>query len=340
MADRGYDEEDELLAASRQAYKSHAGPSHKAMSAPEAFTDGTDLVMFDQDDAEIPPELAPKAKKERPAKASTSKSTSKKKLVEPANVTQSLETLENTGVVSTKKPSKRQVQEYRSKSAGPAWYDMPAFPGAKFSNKKDARTEAGKASFTGGDARSATEKEMRRQVTAIRLRNALDPTRFYRGSGGTGADRGMPPYAQLGTIVGGGLEPASIVPRKQRADTVVGELVNDARSVAYSRKKFNEVCCTTNSASREAHGDRQAEPVQTRWPATPQIIDRVPAVSTWGPRGDERERPGISGFSLFFVFFCKTAARLKCPEVWQIPLGGSILALGRCSAGHPCLPAP
>ena len=135
---------------------------------------------------------------------------------------------------------------------------MPAFPGAHYT-KKDARTEGGKATYTGGDARAATEKEMRRQVTAIRLRNALDPTRFYRGGSGTGADKGMPAYAQLGTIVGGGLEPKSIVPRKQRADTVVGELVNDARSIAYSKKKFNEVRAPCPNAS--------CKPSAWRWPS-------------------------------------------------------------------------
>lgn len=148
--------------------------------------------------------------------------------------------------------------QYRSKTTGPGWYNMPAFPGAHYT-KKDARTEGGKASYTGGDARAATEKEMRRQVTAIRLRNALDPTRFYRGGTGTGADKGMPAYAQLGTIVGGGLEPKSIVPRKQRADSVVGELVNDARSIAYSKKKFNEVRAPSPNAS--------CKPSAWRWPS-------------------------------------------------------------------------
>ena len=63
---------------------------------------------------------------------------------------------------------------------------MPGFPGSASHHKNtDARVEGGRGSFTGGDARAATEKEMRRQVTAIRLRNALDPKRFYRGSGGT-----------------------------------------------------------------------------------------------------------------------------------------------------------
>ncbi|KAI3628535.1 fcf2 [Malassezia furfur] len=224
------DDDDQLLNASRQAYKSSVNGS-KASSSHEAFTDGTDLVTFD---TEIPP-ATPARKSSR-----STKSAGKKKAGDAPEVAASLEAIERSGVTRTKKPSKREIQEYRSKTTGPGWYNMPAFPGAHYT-KKDARTEGGKASYTGGDARAATEKEMRRQVTAIRLRNALDPTRFYRGGTGTGADKGMPAYAQLGTIVGGGLEPKSIVPRKQRADSVVGELVNDARSIAYSKKKFNEL---------------------------------------------------------------------------------------------------
>jgi hypothetical protein len=43
-------------------------------------------------------------------------------------------------------------------------------------------------------ARGATAEEMRREVQAIRLRNAMDPKRFYRGGK---ADKGMPKFAQV-----------------------------------------------------------------------------------------------------------------------------------------------
>lgn len=164
---------------------------------------------------------------------------------------------------------------------------MPAFPGAKFSGTgKDTRTETGKASFTGGDARAATEKEMRRQVTAIRLRNALDPKRFYRGSGGTGAEKGMPAFAQLGKIVGGGLEPSSVLTRKQRADTVVGELVRDAESVSYSKRKFGEVrkCAiyAHTSAPAKTHG-AEPEAIQNAGQTAAASIDTLHTLRiTWG----------------------------------------------------------
>lgn len=67
----------------------------------------------------------------------------------------------------------------QTKTAGDAWFDMPAFAG-----------ESGKWSAT----RGPTGEELRREVQAIRLRNSLDPKRFYRGSG----DKGMPKFAQVG----------------------------------------------------------------------------------------------------------------------------------------------
>lgn len=82
---------------------------------------------------------------------------------------------------------------------------------------------------------------MRQQLTAIRLRNALDPKRFYRGSGGTGSDRSIPKYAQLGKVVGGGLEPTSVLTKTQRANSVVGELMRDSGAVSYSKRKFGEL---------------------------------------------------------------------------------------------------
>lgn len=180
---------------------------------------------------------------------------------------------------------------------------MPAFPGARFSNK-DARIESGKSSYSGGDARAATENEMRRQVTAIRLRNALDPTRFYRRSEGTGAEKGMPAYAQLGTIVGGGLEPSTVVPRKQRADSVVGELVNDARSVSYSKKKFNEVRVMIHVASSQANGHCQAKPLQTAVTAAPAFVVMPSPYHVYLTRDARPKETGYFRFFFsFFVFF-------------------------------------
>ena len=178
----------------------------------------------------------------------------------PCMLWKSLPSLRHAGAASAK--STRYVciahSQFHAKSAGPKWFGMPAFGGASYkTSSKKAQTQGGKSSFTGGDAREATEKELRQQIQAIRLRNALDPKRFYRGSAGTGAERGMPAYAQLGRIVGGGLEPSSILNRSQRSETVVGELVRDSQSVSYSKRKFDEVC---NHRSRRSFSDAERRP--------------------------------------------------------------------------------
>ncbi|WFC99167.1 dTDP-fucopyranose mutase [Malassezia yamatoensis] len=227
-----YAEDDEaLLFASRKAYKSAMNGLNAKTNSSQSFTDGADLLSLDSDPMN-PPKLDMNT-------SATTKSKDRRKSNEAPDVTYSLQTIERGAVEPKRKRTKQEIQEYKSKSSGSGWYDMPAFAGARYA-KGDARLESGKARYTGGDARAATEKEMRRQITAIRLRNALDPKRFYRGGSGTGSDKSIPKFAQLGTMIGGGLEPKSIVPRKERADSVVGELVNDAKSVSYAKKKFNE----------------------------------------------------------------------------------------------------
>ena len=87
------------------------------------------------------------------------------------------------------------------------------------------------------DARSPTAEAMRREVQAIRLRNAMDPKRFYRGGSG---DKGMPKYAQLGRVISSATQPASTLARQERGRTVVEELVKDAQASAYAKRKFQE----------------------------------------------------------------------------------------------------
>jgi len=285
------DDETNLLAASREAYrKQYEGLSSTRGSASELH-DGSDLVMLDtpQEDTSAPAPLSDKQK-------------GKQRSLDPPDVSKYLSDVELRGVNRTRKPTKREIQEYRAKSAGPEWYNMPAFPGARYRPDNANRTEHGRSSYTGGDARAATEKEMRRQVTAIRLRNALDPKRFYRGSGGTGAESGMPAYAQLGTVVGGGLEPASMLSRRQRAPNVVGELIRDTDSVSYSKRKFGEVRLhqtvlsiglTRRTASAKAHAKyAQQQASVAICQAAPEAIVRGCLVEgTTGPRGRARGAP-------------------------------------------------
>lgn len=83
---------------------------------------------------------------------------------------------------------------------------------------------------------------MRREVLALRLRNMMDPKRFYRGGSSSAAHaKSMPAHAQIGTILPSALEPARVLARSQRGRSIVEELVRDADAGAYARKKFDEV---------------------------------------------------------------------------------------------------
>lgn len=237
-------EEAALIEASRKAYQEKSNLDDPTHNIKESFTDGTEMIRLDDDETI----MVPRTTKEDSVNASQLDKNKPKKLrnrlsVLPDTHEDSLSALEVTGGTPVaKKPSKRELDEYRRRSAGSEWFGMPAFPGSSSKNvSKDSRIEGGKSSYTGGDARAATGKEMRQQLTAIRLRNALDPKRFYRGSGGTGSERSVPKYAQLGKVVGGGLEPTSVLTKTQRANSVVGELMRDSGTVSYSKRKFGEV---------------------------------------------------------------------------------------------------
>ncbi|CEH15883.1 Uncharacterized conserved protein [Ceraceosorus bombacis] len=132
---------------------------------------------------------------------------------------------------------KRQAKVKRAQTAGPGWYGMPAFPGADSkSGSVGASTLA--ASRYATNPRGRTAEEMRREVQAIRLRNALDPKRFYKGGGKV--EKGMPKYAQLGRIVGSEIEPGSILPKYSAGTSALEEVVKDSEAAAYAKRKFNE----------------------------------------------------------------------------------------------------
>ena len=73
---------------------------------------------------------------------------------------------------------------------------MPAFPGAATSKGSGMNVASASSKYV-SSARGATAEEMRREVQAIRLRNAMDPKRFYRGGK---ADKGMPKFAQVSRL--------------------------------------------------------------------------------------------------------------------------------------------
>ncbi|KAK0188190.1 hypothetical protein F5146DRAFT_1003834 [Armillaria mellea] len=127
--------------------------------------------------------------------------------------------------------TKKQRKALKQQTAGPGWFDMPA-------------------------PAEADLPRLYREVEAMRLRNYLDPKRFYRKDEGEGKGiKGLPKHfavksflffsLQIGTIVtantpfgGGSSENLSKVNRKR---TLVDELVDDAEAKRYAKKKFEDL---------------------------------------------------------------------------------------------------
>lgn len=246
---------DALLKASQQAYKSRA-PTPAAESR---FEDNQDVISFDAvtdgpQSSKRPSKAMPlvvKAKhqiaKSQPAPAKD-QSTSKDKLAKQ------IEALDQGALVSNKKKSKhaRTVQT----STGSSWFDMPEF-GASASRlaalKKQSAADKGHSKATGGDARLASAEQLRREVQALRLRNALDPKRFYRASA---KNQAMPKFAQLGKIIASPLEPKAVLSRQERGRTVVEELIRDAEAASYAKRKFSE----SQASHRSNYNGRRKPP--------------------------------------------------------------------------------
>ena len=134
----------------------------------------------------------------------------------------------------------------KEKTAGPKWFDLPA-------------------------PVEADRPRLYKEYEALRLRNQLDPKRFYRKDPGEGRGiKGLPKHfavrtfenhlliffslnSQIGTIIPtstpfGGPSVDSL-PRSARKRTLVDELVDDAEARHYAKRKFNEL-----QSSRAAKG--------------------------------------------------------------------------------------
>ncbi|KDQ62581.1 hypothetical protein JAAARDRAFT_30477 [Jaapia argillacea MUCL 33604] len=119
--------------------------------------------------------------------------------------------------------TKKEKKALRTQTAGSKWFDLPAPPPSSLPS-------------------------LYTQIESLRLRNRLDPKRFYRKDEGESKGiKGLPKYFAIGTIVdtpgpfanngaerteggGGG-----------RKRTLVDELVDDAEAKSYAKKKFREL---------------------------------------------------------------------------------------------------
>ncbi|EGN92132.1 hypothetical protein SERLA73DRAFT_79848 [Serpula lacrymans var. lacrymans S7.3] len=122
---------------------------------------------------------------------------------------------------SGKPPTKKEIKAMKNKTAGPSWYDLPA-------------------------PSEADLPRLYREVEALRLRNQLDPKRFYKKDEGEGKGiKGLPKHFAIGTILPSstpfGTASTDNLPRSQRKRTFVDELVDDAEAKRYAKKKFDEL---------------------------------------------------------------------------------------------------
>ncbi|XP_033643209.1 deoxynucleotidyltransferase terminal-interacting protein 2-like [Asterias rubens] len=117
--------------------------------------------------------------------------------------------------VPSHKESIRQMQRRKKKEreskTGDGWYNMAA---AEMTDK------------------------LRNDIRAIRMRSSLDPKRFYKHND----MKALPKFVQVGTVVESAADfYHSRVPKKQRKQTIVDELLADAETRRYNKRKYMEL---------------------------------------------------------------------------------------------------
>ncbi|KAJ3517436.1 hypothetical protein NLJ89_g497 [Agrocybe chaxingu] len=142
-------------------------------------------------------------------------------------------------LTSTGKPlTKRERKELKRRTAGPDWFDLPA-------------------------PAEADLPRLHREVEALRLRNQLDPKRFYKKEEGEGKGiKGLPKYFAIGTILPTttpfGTASSDNLTRAHRKRTLVDELVDDAEAKRYAKKKFEELQVVRGARGRGTLRAKQA----------------------------------------------------------------------------------
>lgn len=103
--------------------------------------------------------------------------------------------------------------------------------------------------------------EIKRDLQILKLRNVLDPKRFYkRGSGEIGVVAGTKPtkkgepekrYFQTGTLIEGPHEYFSArMSKKEAKNSIVDEIMADTERQQYYKRKFNEVHSQRSSGGK------------------------------------------------------------------------------------------
>ncbi|KAJ8691231.1 hypothetical protein PTI98_010827 [Pleurotus ostreatus] len=140
---------------------------------------------------------------------------------------------------SSGKPlTKKERKALKKQTAGPGWFDLPA-------------------------PAEADLPRLHREVEALRLRNQLDPKRFYRKDEGEGKGiKGLPKYFAIGTVLPTdtpfGTPSSDNLPKSHRKRTIVDELVDDAEAKRYAKKKFSELQVVRGARGRKTLAAKKA----------------------------------------------------------------------------------
>lgn len=118
----------------------------------------------------------------------------------------------------------RQREEHRNKkSAGRKWFDMES---------------------------EELTPEMRRDFALLRMRNYLDPKKFYKTSDHT---KKLPKHFQMGVVIEGAHEFKSArLTKKERQQTFTDEIMADASIQTYTKRVFGQI-----QASRSGQGKKK-----------------------------------------------------------------------------------
>ncbi|KAK4054009.1 dTDP-fucopyranose mutase [Microbotryomycetes sp. JL221] len=120
--------------------------------------------------------------------------------------------------------SKKQFKARQPKTTGPQWFNMPT---------------------------TEITPEIKREIQAMRLRNALDPKRFYKSS--SKQDKQIPEFFQMGHVIESNRSASTATPAIAKKRTFVEELISDEQSKLYAKKKTNEIMSKHMSGRKGAN---------------------------------------------------------------------------------------
>ncbi|XP_021260672.1 deoxynucleotidyltransferase terminal-interacting protein 2, partial [Numida meleagris] len=117
---------------------------------------------------------------------------------------------------------------------------VPPFRESLRQLKKQRRAEREKTTGDGWFGMKAPEitSELKNDLKVLKMRASLDPKHFYKKN-----DRdGLPKYFQVGTVVDSPIDfYHSRIPKKQRKNTIVEELLADSEFRRYNKRKYQEI---------------------------------------------------------------------------------------------------